>query len=189
MIWTILGFSCGIVAIFCISVAETLVGRPVFEQFRPHAAIALGAMGAAAWLIGRVLAFRRARNDGETHRFLLFDLRYWGPMLLVLGVITLFIRPLRKVDAPQEIAAPAPIPAPTVVAKVEPPPAAPHPVSFPSIRMQGVIFRETRPFAILDGNSYTIGDRVIGSSVTVKAIDRSSVMLELEGQMKVLTMN
>src|SRR5687767_13340931 len=102
MIWTILGFSVGIVAFFCIAVAETFVGKPVFEDNRLYIAGAFAGAGVAAWFVGRYLgAKKQAKLDEEgeeqevSTKFVLFDLRYWGPMCLALGIIVLFIRPLK----------------------------------------------------------------------------------------------
>ena len=194
MIWTILGVSVAIVAVFCISVAETLVGKPIFEQNRHYVAAVLVAAGVTAWFVGRHLASRRdalkiLEDDTETTRsFVLLDLRYWGPMLLALGVITLFIRPLRSA-APS--VAVAPRPEPRKVAVVTPPAPEPvktnAPVTFPPLKMQGVIFRENHPFAIINGQSYTVGDHV--GEVEVKAIDRTGVVLELSGEVKLLSLN
>ena len=195
MIWTILGVSVAIVAVFCISVAETLVGKPLFEQNRHYVAAVLVAAGVAAWFVGRHLGDRRRAtanvlSDEETssRSFVLLDLRYWGPMLLALGVITLFIRPLRA--APTVAAAPRREPPKVAVVA---PPRAPEPVKtnapvrFPPLKMQGVIFREDHPFAIINGQSYTIGDHV--GQVEIKSIDRSGVVLELSGQVKLLSLN
>jgi len=191
MLWTILGFSVGILAVFCITVAETLVPLPMFDQFRPYAAIALGVAGGVFWFIGRALGRKLAANGGNP-RFILVDLRYWGPMLMVFGLITLFIRPLRQThtDAPQMVARPAPKPA-VVVAKVPEPPK-PQPVIqappvFPRMKMQGVFFRSAHPFAIINGQSYTVGDHV--GEVLVRSIDKESVLVEFGGEIKTLTMN
>jgi hypothetical protein len=117
MIWTILGISVAILAVFCISVAETLVGHPLFEQLRPYTAMGLGVAGAILWFVGRALSAKDSKSEGASRRFILFDLRYWGPMLLAFGVITLFIRPLRMVhvDKPAQVVKAAP-------RKQEPPP-------------------------------------------------------------------
>jgi hypothetical protein len=182
-----------IIAVFCISVAQLLVGTPIFEAYRFHAAAALAGAGIVAWFIGRKIGARqKAATEDEGPRFVLFDLRYWGPMLLLLGVITLFIRQLHtRVEtqvaqapaAPKKIIVPpAPTPAPApepVVAKV--------PVIFPDLKIQGVFFRAQSPFAIINGDSYAVGDRI--GEVEVKAIERESVMLELHGQFKMLTLN
>jgi hypothetical protein len=195
MIWTILGVSVAIVAVFCISVAETLVGKPIFEGNRHYIAAVLVVAGVAAWFVGRHLGDRRRtttnvlsdEEESGSRSFVLLDLRYWGPMLLVLGVITLFIRPLRS--AP--VAAAAPRREPPKVAIVTPPrapePVKKAPVRFPPLKMQGVIFRETQPFAIINGESYTIGDHV--GEVQIKAIDRTGVVLELSGEVKLLSLN
>lgn len=189
MIWTILGLSVGIVAVFCISVAELLVGNPFFEPYRPHAAIGLAVLGGIAWLTGRGVSSRRSADAGRG--FILFDLRYWGPMLVVLGVITLFIRPLRWTPAVKEVQV-----AKRVVKEIVPPApqkeealmvAAPVPVIFPDLKIQGLIMSQDRPVVILNGHPYSVGDQL--GEVVVKAIDRTSVMLEMQGAVKVLTLN
>jgi hypothetical protein len=192
MIWTTLGVSVAIVAIFCISVAEALVGKSAFEQHREYVAGALAIAGVAAWFIGRHFDEKRraAHRDSQPRRFVLFDLKYWGPMLLVLGVITLFIRPLRKANV--EVVQAPPKPAPKLVVKAEKPkepepPKPKAPVVFPALKMQGVFFRERRPFAIINGESYAVGDRL--GDVTIKAIGRTTVTLELSGEQKLLTLN
>lgn len=197
MIWTILGFSVGIVAFFCVAVAETLVGKPVFEENRMYIAAVFTAAGVVAWFLGRYFGARKreAQKENEeddeitvTAQFVLFDLRYWGPMLMTLGVIALFIRPLRQEKI--EVATPVRPPvkqAVVVVAAPLPEPVKPKaPVVFPVLKMQGVIFRETEPYAIINGQSYAVGDRL--GEVTVKSIDRTGVVLELSGELKMLTL-
>jgi hypothetical protein len=191
MIWTILGMSVAIIAAFCVSVSETLVGNPLFESLRPYAAGALAITGIIAWFVGRSLGERR-RARGEEARFVLFDLRYWGPMFVILGVITLFIWEIRTRDTGKPVATAPPkkkVEQVAVVKKPEPPSPPPvvKPVVFPAMKIQGVIFRSSAPYAIINGQSYTIGDHL--GDVVVKAIDRSGVMLELGGELKVLTLN
>ena len=185
-----------IIAAFCVSVAELLVGKQIFENHREYIAGALVVCGVAAWFFGRMLVAGSKDKEDETpegetsNRFILFDLRYWGPMLLALGIITLFIRPLKQKVEYTALAATPPPPPPK---KVVPKPPEPEPVVvkipavFPKLKMQGVIFRETRPFAIINGQSYTVGDRL--GDVLVKSIDRASVILELQGELQVLTLN
>jgi hypothetical protein len=196
MIWTILGFSVGIVAFFCITGAETLVGKPMFELNRALIAGAFAIVGVVAWFVGRYLGSRKSGAESETEetaaakRFILFDLRYWGPMFVVLGIITLFIRPLKQ-ETTEVVAQapPAPVKTAAVVVAVEPKvaPKPQAPVEFPVLKMQGVIYRSERPFAIINGRSYAVGDHV--GEVLVKAIDRTSVLLELSGELKMLTLN
>ena len=189
MIWTILGISVAVLAVFSISVAEMLVGKPIFENNREYIAGALAAAGVAAFLVGRAIEGRRETPEGEegSRRFLLFDLRYWGPILIAFGVITIFIRPLKQSKVEQIYAAVKDVPK-KILPQPEPEiPASNAPVVFPDLKMQGVIFRQQRPFAIINGNSYTVGDRL--GDVVVRAIERNSVLLELEGEVRQLTLN
>jgi hypothetical protein len=195
MIWTILGFSVAIIAAFCVTVAELLVGQPIFEDHRRYVAAALAMGGVAAWFCGRVLNVRRQSDEssgGETtSRFILFDLRYWGPMLLALGVITLFIRPLKHNAKTAPLAA-TPTPSPKAILPLpsDSPPqpvVVKTPVAFPKLKMQGVIFREPGSFAIINGHSYAVGDRL--GEVLVKSIHRASVILELQGELHVLKLD
>jgi hypothetical protein len=188
MIWTILGVSVAIVAVFCVAVAETLVGKPGFESHREYVAGVLVILGALGWFIGRYLSRRRTARGDESRRFILADFRYWGPLFVTLGIITLFIQPLKKMNEAPVAAAPRPAPKVEVAAAPAPdPPKLRAPVSFPALKMQGVFFRKDRPFAIINGDSYTMGDHV--GDVTVKTIDRKSVVVELSGELKLLTLN
>ena len=188
MIWTILGFSVGIIAFFCIAMAETIVGKSTFEQHRMYITGVLVAAGVAAWFIGRYLGGKKPiekEEEGVTARFVLFDLRYWGPMLVILGVITLFIRPLRQENL--EVASAPTRPPVKIVPPPQPEPPKPkQPVSFPELKMQGLFLNEKVPYAIINGQSYAVGDHL--GDITVKAIDRAGVMLELLGELKMLTL-
>jgi hypothetical protein len=188
MIWTILGMSVAIVAAFCISVSEALVGHPVFEASRPFAAGGLVICGVIAWFVGRALDGKRRQRQEEA-KFVLFDFRYWGPMLVTLGIITLFIRQLRTEEAPKAVAVAAPKKAaPVLVVAKAPEPEPPRkPIVFPQMKVQGVIIRQTSPYVIINGQSYTVGDHV--GDVVVRAIERSGVMVELGGEMRTLTLN
>ena len=55
------------------------------------------------------------------------------------------------------------------------------------MKIQGVIVREDSSFAIINGKSYSVGDHV--GEVVVRAIDRESVEVELNGEIKLLTIN
>ena len=184
MIWTILGVSVAIVAFFCVSVAELLVGHPIFERSRGYIAAIFAALGIAAWFLGRFLARKRLANksEDEARIFVLFDLRYWGPMFLALGVITLFIDTikLRETNTGLAAAPPPPKKAEPVVAGAEPPPTPRMSVDFPPLKVQGIIFRENNSSVILNGRPYELGDMV--GDMTVKGITRDTVKLEKSGE-------
>jgi hypothetical protein len=194
MIWTILGVSVAILAFFCISVAETLVGKPIFENNRAYLALVLGAAGVAAWFLGRHLARGRQNSNAEgeeadSKQFVLLDLRYWGPMFLALGMITLFIRPLRSKKNEEVHLPPPPPPKPVAIVEVpaQPQPRTNAPVIFPRLKMQAVFLEESQPSTIIDGQSYGVGDHV--GKATIKAISRAGVTLELDGEVRLLTFN
>jgi hypothetical protein len=198
MIRIILGGSVALIALFCFAVAGLLAGKPAFEVCRPYLAGGLTAAGVAAWFFGRFSSKRRQVEpralDDDSGEFSLRDLRYWGPMLVILGVITLFIWPLQK---PTENIRPLAAVAPKkIVAAVAPTPAPKRqpvspsiPVKFPALKIQGIIMEDDSAFAIINGRSYAVGDHVAGGDVVVKAIERHSVAVELKGQIRELTLN
>jgi hypothetical protein len=73
---------------------------------------------------------------------------------------------------------------------VAPPPApkpAPAPTNalvFPPLKLQGVMIRDGSSFAILNGDAYTVGDRI--GAVLVKSIDRDAALVEMNGRTKLL---
>jgi hypothetical protein len=185
MIWTILGVSVAIIAVFCVSVAELLVGHPIFERSRGYIALTFAVSGIVAWFIGRFLARRRLANETEDEIkvFVLFDLRYWGPMFVALGVITLFIDTIKMREKSVGVAAaPAPPKKIEPVVVVEPPPAPRLPVNFPAVKLQGIIFREDHPAVIVNGRSYEEGDSI--GDMTIKEITREAVKFEKSGEEK-----
>jgi hypothetical protein len=187
MIWTILGCSIAVVAIFCVAVAEFLVGTPFFEARRPFFAMGLAICGAVLWFWGRRRTEKKAAEASEeetdTRVFVLADLRYWGPMLVILGVITLFIQTLHQKEPVTVQARVAPAP---VVQPPPPPEPVPQPkkapATFPVIKLQGVIWKAENSTAIINGQSFAIGDR-IGDAV-LKMINRDGVVLGIDDQVK-----
>jgi hypothetical protein len=184
MIWTVLGLSVAIIAVFCISVAEIVLGQPLFESHRPHIAGGLAAAGVMLAMFGVVFRTRRrASGDDDRRSFILFDLRFWGLMLIVFGVITVFIRPLKQMK--MEVAFTSRQPAASQPVQAEKP--GKPPVIFPKVRVQGVFLRNLRAAAILNGESYFVGDRI--GNALVRTIDRNGVVLEMAGETKFLALN
>lgn len=188
MIWTILGCSIAVVAIFCVAVAEFLVGTPFFEARRPYFAMGLAICGAILWFWGRRRTEKKveeaSEDEADVQVFVLADLRYWGPMLVILGMITLFIQTLHQKEPVTVQARVVP------VQKEVPPPPVPEPApqpkkapaTFPAIKLQGVILKAENSMAIINGQSFAVGDR-IGDAV-LKEISREGVILEIDSQVK-----
>lgn len=188
MIWSILGVSVAVVALFCIAVAELVCGQEYFEEHRLLISLALGLVGMGVWSFGRWKPAQRARTEevpvaDEEAKVAKFDFLqssgYWGPMIIVFSLVAFFIQPLRQKMTPKIIASsPAPVPRPAVKL----PPVAS--IEFPKMKLQGVNTLGGDPNVIINGRVYTIGDH-LGPAV-IKAIDRQGVTLELSGQIKVL---
>lgn len=181
----ILGVLLVLFAVVAVAVAEMSIDNAWLRANRQYVAAAFAVVGVLIWWVGHRVAKAREDNLGQNGQkpFLLFDLRYWGPLLLAVGVITFFIHPLRILRSrlPEAIAKPI-----ETLLKKTPEPIK-KAIVFPALRLQGVIIRQDRAFAIIDGNSYVVGDHL--GEVIIKAIDRTSVMLEMEGEVKLLTLN
>ncbi|HWN96054.1 MAG TPA: hypothetical protein VNT99_13535 [Methylomirabilota bacterium] len=186
-----IGVGVAMSAAFSVVAATQFAGHPWFEQHRQHLGIAAAGAGLVMALIGlwlrKAIASDRTSDEEKSP---ILDLRYWGPILIVLGAITLFIRPMHEVKA--QTVSPLEVPAALVASPAAAQPASAHPTppaapAFPSVRIQGLILREKRPFAIINGKSYTIGDHV--GAATIKAIHRDGVELELAGHTKLVLFN
>ena len=103
-------------------------------------------------------------------------------MLVVFGSIIVFIVPLASASKVEARVASARTNAPAPVA------AAPAtneaaPVKFPDIRVQGIIFRNTNPSAIVDGKAVFVGDYIEGALVA--EIDRTSLTLSIGAERQI----
>ena len=189
MIKKILVVSLAVAALFGLGMAQLVVGHPFFEPHRRHLAIALGGLGLVAWLIGWFLVRKHADDESSDERRVnwLCDFRYWGPMLSVLGGVTLciqtlpddvaFVRRLLGLDSGKKAVA---------VARAAPPPVPQAPVIFPSVKIQGIVIRDARSAVIVKGRSYFVGD-LIGDA-TVKEITRDAMTLEKSNQVKIVSL-
>jgi len=64
------------------------------------------------------------------------------------------------------------------------PAATNRPVVFPTLRLQGLIYRQPNPSALINGRTFFMGDYVGDAKVIL--IDTERVVLEQEGYYKVL---
>jgi hypothetical protein len=88
----------------------------------------------------------------------------------------------RDVEQTNVAAVLAPPPAPVTNFVAE---AAPAP-TFPTLKLQGIFWRPSRPSAVINGKSLFIGEKV--ERATVKAIDEESVTVTWNGEERVLTL-
>lgn len=71
-----------------------------------------------------------------------------------------------------------------VVTEPAPVPAAPVGPQFPELKLQGITFHPSNPFALINGKTVSVGQKVSGARVT--RIERESVTLEWNGETRQL---
>jgi hypothetical protein len=87
--------------------------------------------------------------------------------------------PATKPGATAPTAKPGPAPAQTVAS------TAP---GFPTVRLDGIFYRLSKPSALINGKTVYVGDTLQDSTVKIAAIDRTNVTLEFQGHTKVLSL-
>jgi hypothetical protein len=206
-IWTRLGISTALLGIFCIVCSEMIQRDGYYDLHRREIAGVLCGVGVVAFLVGRVvnkkrtLAYRQqeqpTEQEAEEHTeatgepFILFNLAYWGPILLAFGLVVLFI-PANMSRVRVEARAPA---APKPKAKPEPACQTnivkvavqqTNQVVFPSLKLQGITRRGTKSSALINGRTFFLGDTV--GDAKLISIFENSVVFEQEGQMLSVTL-
>lgn len=206
-IWSRLGISVALVAMFCIGAAELLQPTWFYQEYKWTVCAGFLVAGALVFALGRWINRRsRARylnaqaqlppeeRDGEPQwePFLLFNVAYWGLMILVFGCIVVFIVPSYNKREKAKVSARAVKEKPRAPAKAPPPPAvkvaAPvrtiQRVELPPFQLQGVILRERDRSALINGRTYFVGDRVEDGKLI--EIQTNAAVLEWRGLKVVL---
>lgn len=202
-IWSRLGFSVAMAAIFCIAAAELLQTRKYFEDYKIYICSAFLLSGAVLGLSGWVANSRRAAarpkakllapereisdQEPSVEGPIPTSLAYWGVMVGIFGAILFFMQPryvaalpvAARTPAPPK-PAPVPQPATNYQAKASLVPIAP-------LKLQGVTYQPSNPSALIDGRTYFVGDSV--GRAKVIAIDQEQVVVEQQGQTKVLRLS
>src|ERR1051326_6514586 len=97
-IWSRLGISVALAAIFFIAATELLQSRAYYEVYRGHICLGLGVGGTFLWLFGVLLRSRPAvkmpievehdtkfshdEEPAEDDQVFFFSPRYWAPLLM-----------------------------------------------------------------------------------------------------------
>jgi hypothetical protein len=206
-IWTRLGISVALLGIFCIVCSEMIRRDGYYDQHRREIAGGLCGAGAVAFLIGRVLnrravSLQRAvetqkqeeeqeqESDVSGQPFILFNLAYWGPILMAFGLVVLFIPAKGSGETPVAARAPV-VPKPKLQAPFKTNVAAvelkqTNQVSFPAVKLQGITQRAGRSSALINGKTYFLGERV--GEAKLISIFEQSVVLELGGELRSVTL-
>ena len=200
-LWGRLGISVAFASFFSILMTEALQTTAYYEHFKWHLCIGLFVVGVLLFIIGYFvnarwkaahLARRRESEDPNElpdDPFLLFNLAYWGVLLIVFSVITVFIIPRPKIIVAATVAAPPPVktnrPAPAVVPVVVTN-APPAPRAFPKLVLQGVTYAKQNSTVLINGRTLRVGDRIMEASVV--EIGLMGATLEFDGQFKAFTL-
>lgn len=201
-IWGRLGISVAIVATFSIIMTEVLQGTSVYESHRWVICAALLVMGAFLLLVGRFVnrqmrqSHRTEEHEAPQGPFILVNMEYWGLMLTIFGIIVVFIVPFKKVEARAVTPAPAKqavktnpvVKAAATNASVTPPPPPPaKPVTFPPLKLQGIVVRQEKSSALINGRTYFVGDYI--GDARVFSVGTTNAVVELEGQFQTLNLD
>lgn len=95
IIWSGLGFLVAVIAFGCLVASEFAV-ESIFQDdqyYQTHGwpkLLALLVAGIIVWLLGRRLKGGEARNRAG-HSLFFIPFEYWGPILIVLGFIFMFV--------------------------------------------------------------------------------------------------
>ncbi len=209
-LWTRLAVSVALSAGFYLLLTGYLQQTAYFETHKWQCAIAL--IGVGAFLLMTAQIFQGKTSDtseaaaehtaryraggvwkdsaGSTPGF--FNLRYCGLMLMVFGVMTVVITPATRATvfaATRQVTMGRPNRSPS---KAPPAPAAARRSSLfrkrsdKGLRLQGIIYRQSNPSAIINGQPMFVGERIAGAKVV--AITMNSVTLDVGGAEQVLAM-
>ena len=191
MIIVYFGMTLVVVALAAGAGAEYLVGHPMFETHRLLLAAGLSGVGLLLLLLGMVVASRRRTKKLPPPAALvrLLELRHWGVLAMLLGVLTFnfetwaiaerwhLVRS-RLAQNPEIVLAREPAETNQVAVAV--------PVIFPTVKIQGIIYKKDQPVAFIKGESYGIGDFV--GEALVKEITRDGLVLQLSNEVKTIRM-
>ncbi len=183
-----LGFTVAVVAVFCVIVMALVRDTAIYEAYHRVVGLAMAAQGAVLFLIGvwrhrysgrsplPPPSVKEAGEGGGPREGSLLNLRYFGFITLLLGLVTVFILPRQQRQ---------------VVRAAEPPagPAATVPehakvVEFPTVRVQGIFYRPDRPSVLINSRTFFVGDW-LDKQLKVVVITRDSATLEMSGERRV----
>jgi len=192
MLWPALGFSAGVIGLYCVFLGVLATGAGWYE--RDHMLFVAGMVltGLTLFTFHRFKAHRQSQaaaapgadptpaSERPSAVVSLVTTEYWGVMLGLFGVIALLYRPAPKIRIDEP-------PAPRIVRQVEkPPPPAPRPPDMPppaqpvrttepppNFRIQGLFLVGPRPSIMVNGTSLCCGDEL--GDVEIREIKRDSV--------------
>jgi hypothetical protein len=180
-IWSRLGISVAMVAMFCIIMLEAFQNKRYYDVYKWYICGGFLALGVVLFFIGTSInRGRRARyqqlknserdadqpaqedeeEDGvdPSQPFLLVNLAYWGVMLVAFGIIIVFIVPTYKKGEPVKAREPVKTNAPVVVTNAVVVTNQPPVLKPPTIKLQGIVLRSPNSSVLINGHTFFVGD-------------------------------
>jgi hypothetical protein len=171
-----IGFSLALVVLMAIGGSALVLHIDLLGKYPAVFCLVFGISGLVMWFSGR----RESQSDTSAHNPLacLGTARHWGLLLSLSACLVYVHTTYRRLPARRPVEARKIVPVPLT----EPAPV----VTFPSLRLQSIIFRGTRSSALINGKVLCVGEDV--SSVQVVAIEPDHVVVALQGQTNVLAL-
>jgi len=167
-----IGFSLGAVSIMTIGTAVLLTHWALLGSRAGMVCAVLGGTGFLVWLAGR--SSQSTRSDDPSLAWVT-EPGYWGMLFTSTALLAYSYSAYRSHRTR----------APVVVSKPPPVAAAPAPkVKFPSLRLQGIVFRGARSSALINGRVLYVGDEI--SLAQVVAIGPDHAGVAMQGQTNLL---
>jgi len=192
-IWTRLGISVALAALFYITVAELLQDKLIYQLHKWRICLGFLVAGlvlffAGSWLNRRTRARYQAAQASLTEAdrdndptqgepFMLFNLAYWGIMLAMFSIILVVIVPAyHKKEPPKVEVAARTTNRPTIITNKPVQVTVTNP---PVFKLQGVVIRDATRSALIHGRTYFVGDLV--GEAKVVGIEANQAVLEWRG--------
>ncbi len=200
-LWTRLGISTALAAIYCIVVTAFLRDSASYDRVRWCLSGGLAVAAVVLWICGRLFPsvpmvlpsedqdeLAGGEADLPSAGALVSGWGYWALMALLFSLITLAIPPEPKPVPVQALskpvkrrpAEPTNSPAPPVAKQME----AEQPVVWPQLNLQGIIYRLKHPSALVNGRTLFVGDEI--EQAKVFKIGPECVIFEMRGQYRVV---
>ena len=185
-IWSRLGVSVALAAMFCIVMLEAFQNKSYYDEYKWYICAGFMVVGIALFLIGQRLSGvqRAARSQSQQtvddssaddESFFLLNISYWGTVFIMFGIIIIFIVPTFRNKKDEKVVARAPSPATNAAPK----PTNQEPAA-PILKLQGLVYRQPNPSVLINGRTYFIGDPVEDGKLI--AIATNSATVEWRGK-------
>jgi hypothetical protein len=204
-IWGRFCISAAIGSLFCLLMSVFVKTTEFYAGHRWYFCLAFLTAGAGVALLGWVLQEKSASTQAEASAgesatngpevpdepFILRSVTFWGAMIVLFGVLTVFIKPHPANRLPVQAASTQPSgsarttggpPVQGAATKLDPATTNKAPL----MKLQGISYRKQNGSVLINGKTLFVGDRV--GSAKLIAIEPRSATFEVDGEQQVLTL-